>query len=268
MSLTICVLTYGAADPARRCLSSLLQALHQPYPRDLVREVRVGVNKGTGGLVGAVRGFAHLCPVPVCVYREQFDNNVGKYPMMRRMFWGPPEELKTSHVLWMDDDTVLGIDPKSSWLDRLAAEVVRAEVVGPIYRTSINDKKPYWPRSDAQAEEIRKQPWYKGKAFLERTPFAQGGFWAAQVKFLKKWDFPHKAFRHNANGDVFLGEIVRQQGLRLNDFSHGVFENSDARATKSAAPTRGDRTPPPWVDGPDDGAAYHDFDVAVERYGP
>jgi len=93
-----------------------------------------------------------------------------------------------------------------------------------------------WVRSQSWFNPNSDPPWMiKGRPHFR---FCQGAWWVIHAEILHRFDWPPPEFRHQG-GDSLLGELLRQQGLRLGEFTEAVRVNADARGVHSAAPRRG-----------------------------
>lgn len=256
---SVCVLLYGThVDLAKRCLESLLNNADPQRIKDL----RVGLN-----MVGATTAkylldsfipeWSIRVDTPVYTYSEFIGRNVYKYPLMRRMFYDEQFPLAPK-VMWFDDDSYLRGNYEHFWEDvsLLSNDYM---LVGPMYRFT-----GYRP---GQIAGIKAQPWYgnvdPGRG--NRLLFCQGGWWVTRSTFLAKWDYPFKELIHN-NGDVLLGELIRQRGESLVDFRKGVAANANEQGRESAAERRGQTSLWPWQSDYMYDEAAHDFKVQVFRF--
>ena len=233
--LTICALFYGDhAALAARCLGGLDDNLAAGRP--FIGDIRLGLNEVSRGVTDYILGWAEEAAIrhslPILVYRP--DCNAFKYPLMRRMIHGevhghPLGDL----VMWQDDDAHLeqGFDWKHM-LDFMA----RQDMIGHIY---------YWYVQGAQAEWVKRQPWHDPRVDGTETRngrpvflFAQGSWWVIRSEILQRYDWPIRELKHNG-GDALLGELFRQQGLRLANYSHRVRVNADEEGRDSKAKRRG-----------------------------
>jgi len=195
---TVCVLLYGDyPELAKRVLGSI-SSTH------LVGEVRLGLNAVSEATFSFVREWAteKSFSVPVKTYSPSGNKNVGKYPLMSRMF----VDLRTSHVMWFDDDSFL-LDATPGWWKNVFDRAALFDVYGSLHRISQRGK---------QYLAIPQQSWFGGKPVSPRHVynFATGGWWVGSVSFLRKWGYPFPQLQHNG-GDSVLGELVRQQGAKL-----------------------------------------------------
>lgn len=216
---TVQVLCYGKAHHylADRCLLSIVDGADW----SLISDLRVCFNDSDHRLVE--RWQQRLAQLPVRVTLFFPEENVGKYPIMRRMLWQAPG----SHLMWFDDDSHLtgsAIERHSWW--RTVANIAAANnpcMVGSIW-TLTDGFRP------GQVEGFKMQPWYTGKEIPPKnTPrFCTGGWWVAPLDFLRKWDYPFWQIEHNC-GDALLGELCHQQGLPLVNFRGGIRINDAKR---------------------------------------
>lgn len=251
----VCVLTYGNHfGLAERCLDSI----ERYFPMSFVKDVRIGFNAACPETHVRARQFAERSRVPCWGYNPGV--NVGKYPLMRRMFKSPP--LDGTHVVWFDDDSYLnlcygGIATKNlrysvdEWWVLLCSHLGGCEssrsVLGSVYHLG---KKDFDLRFKKSWYGIRDQPWYNNKPppkLWNESKFATGGWWIATTALLKAWDWPIPELHHNG-GDVLLGELCRQRGYPVHHFNTGVKINADEQGKESAAPRRGITTPIPFLD--------------------
>lgn len=248
MQLSVCVLCYGDyGDLARRCLESIWAADGWPY----IRDVRIGLN--AVGLPTRTYVAGLRAPVPVLRYVPE--RNVGKYPLMRRMFYGdqPPAE----YVMWFDDDSYL-TTPTPAWWQTVLTQLRTADLLGSMRAPWMPPGRLYSvPLRPGQVDGIKLQPWYTGRepgqlqigsrhGGHHRVYFCTGGWWVARTAFLRQWDYPFPCLHHNG-GDSILGELWHQQGYRYQHFQQGVAINADVHGQESKAPRRGlTRTPWAW----------------------
>ena len=230
-TFTICVLLYGDHRIlAQRCLSSITNNI----PREALN-LRVGLN----AVSDATRAFVDELIqnnqlLPENVYDEVA--NIKKYPMMRKMLWDPENPIETPFVMWFDDDSYLDYTGPN-WLEEVDAALStggRPHMLGSIYSQRF---------SGNQADWLKAQPWYTGREFERKNNrdifrFATGGWWCVSTEVLRKWNWPDPAIVHRG-GDCALGELLRQQGLRLQQFRKGVRINADASGRESKARRRG-----------------------------
>jgi hypothetical protein len=99
-------------------------------------------------------------------------------------------------------------------------------------------------RNDNQILEwIRQARWFKGVSFrkgndLEGNPaiefrFAPGAFWAIRTKVLRLLDWPDPRLIQ-ADEDFLLGEALRQNAFRVENFNYGVAVNDAQRRNADA----------------------------------
>jgi hypothetical protein len=160
--------------------------------------------------------------------------------------------------MWFDDDSCLAPGIQASWWNEVYHQMADTDVLGKIWGMR-------W--QGYQRHHVPMQPWYSGRTTTttNRIPFATGGWWVARTRVLQQWDYPFKDIIHNG-GDVMLGELIRQQNLRLKDFDRGVWINADAAGNASKAPRRGESCKPVWFDQQPPDWSHHDF--TIEAYDP
>jgi hypothetical protein len=234
---TVLVLLYGNFHELhRRCLESIVATIPPTV------QLRVGLNEVCDEtLEWLERG--HLDPQMLVPGTLQAGNimrgieqsrtllyssrnqNLKKYPMMRRMLW--EDKLTTPWVVWFDDDSYVAKD--SPWWSELEKMVADSKVM---YLG-----QPWWVHYlEGQWDYIRSRPWFRGMPpqLHDEKPgvgFHTGGFVAIRTTVLKKLKWPDKTLVHNG-GDTLLSEAIRQQGWHINRFptkEMGVHVNASAR---------------------------------------
>lgn len=199
---TVCGLLYGNhLELASRVLESISSTW-------LVGEIRLGLNEVSSDTFDFVCQWAAKKSKNTKVSLYQPDNgaNVGKYPLMLRMF----SDITTDKIMWFDDDSYLE-NSNEAWWKAVHVQSKPYAVFGSLHRIRQRGK---------QYMAIPSQPWYTGKPVDSRHlyRFATGGWWIGDVSFLKKWNYPFPQLRHNG-GDSILGELVRQQDAKLGSVS-------------------------------------------------
>ncbi len=248
----ICILTYGPhSDLFMRCLGSI----ERYFPLSFVADIRIGFNDACP----ASHEFAARVAqgYPCWMFRGyKPSRNVGKYPLMRRMFRSP--SLFGTHVMWFDDDSFLhlsrgGLSSRGlrcsvdDWWMLLTSRLRDAHLVGAVYHLN---RKTYEERFRRGWYGIRDQPWFTGRkpplAFTD-SKFVTGGWWVARKSMLQEHDWPPVELHHNG-GDTLLGEMCRQQNYITEHFNVGVKINANEKGQESAAKRRGITSPPPFLD--------------------
>jgi len=234
---TIAALFYGDhPDLARRCLGSILANV----PPFVVATIRLGLNAispATRVVLDELQAqyqanwtfieyeAAAAGPVPTT-----------KYPTMRRILYDPVQPIQTPYLVWFDDDSYIettGHQVASLWHEELRAGTV--DLLGSKYTMALRGGQVPW---------IRAQPWYGGREVYPfmKVSFRTGGWWIARVAALHRFDYPWSGLNHNG-GDVMLGELCRQQGLRMATISPLLKSimriNADPFGRESAATRRG-----------------------------
>ena len=233
MSVTVFALFYGDhLTLAQRLTASLTRLLDRNSP---ATELRFGLNAVSAETCDYLRQWALQQAVPTRLYHCQ--ENVGKYPLMRRMFRSP--EIRDSFdieakLLWFDDDSyVLPIDT-AEWWQRWRVATDRHKLCGQIW---------HWPLKRGQQLWLNTQPWFapqhlvtlKGKPAIR---FSQGAGWSAQLQALLQLDWPIPELYHTG-GDSLLGLRVACAGWTIGQFDYGLCINCDSIGRKSKASRRG-----------------------------
>lgn len=218
MKTTVCALLYGDFQHlTTRCLGSIKPL----YDKGLV-ELRIGLNevcKFTADYVADNFPSAFVLSANPQIY---------KYPMMHKLFNDKP--LVTQNVMWFDDDSYVKAYDKIAWLEQVETTMSGdVDMLGAVYKIRYTDNQKSWCKA---------QPWYKGKPISSTAVFATGGWWCLKTEVTKKFDWPASDLKH-CGGDVALGQLVHQNGLKLKNFNTGVAINADIHGHESKAPRRG-----------------------------
>jgi hypothetical protein len=239
---------------AQRCLESIMHVADV----QMIHEFRVGFNDVCDETRRYVCGRLAESGIPSLVYEPE--RNVMKYPLMRRMFHDPDRPIHPSWIMWFDDDSCLSTRDANWWrLVAVTLENFQADMLGHIWVKRIEDN---------QHLGIQAQSWYTGKTVgpKYKMKFATGGWWVAKRDMILKHNYPWPALHHNG-GDTTLGEMIRQQGYRLQNFDQFLWINADERGRHSKAARRGVQTKPVWhdfhPDFPIPDLSHHDFDIKV-----
>lgn len=224
---TILVLLYGDhTNLADRCLRSIAETVRAG---DLTN-LRVGMNAVCKQTSDWVRAW-----VPEENIWE-FSENRHKYPVMREMIHGR-RRIETPYTMWFDDDSYLTgfklseTDPGNYWLSRVEAAMINSDMIGAIYGIDWHKNQRLW---------VQDQPWYNGKSTADRQKirFATGGWWTMRTDILYGWNYPWPELDHRG-GDVMMGELCYQRGLRLNQFREGLKINANIKGVENKSPRRG-----------------------------
>jgi hypothetical protein len=226
----------------------------------LVSDIRIGLNAVPEAIQQVYfRYLKTIIPqtLPVTFYSEKDNNNVGKYPLMRRMFYDPEAPIsETNLIMWFDDDSFLTGPCIFPEIKKKFSLETSSVLLGSPYRISPRGK---------QLENIAKQPWYRLKfEVYHKFLFVTGGWWVARYSFLKEWDYPFPQIHHNG-GDTVLGELVRQQGKKIIPHRYGVAINADSFGRESKAVRRGMQTRLAFEETDIVNPKIHDF-VVIKKY--
>lgn len=232
---TIFVLLYGDYQPlAQRCLSSILTRTKKAD-----RDLRIGMNDVCAGTRQLVHDMLKAGEIRQESIYDNGRKNLHKYPLMRLMFNDIANPIATPYVMWFDDDSYLKDVAEfngTPWLDAVAISMASHDMIGAIYGMEYRGRQEEW---------VKQQPWYRNKPFyrsrktgLPKFQFATGGWWTIRTELLQRYDYPWPALDHRG-GDVMLGELCNQQGLRLGRFNAGVAINADSNGRESKAKRRG-----------------------------
>lgn len=235
-AFTVCVLLYGHYPKlAQRCLSGIASLLESG-----LIHLRIGANAISPSTDDVLRCLA-LDKFVACRSEE----NIKKYPMMRRLFatGGTTSpggiDLMTPFVMWFDDDSFISAAQPKRWLATVRRKMETCDLLGSRYTIRLKGNQPQW---------VKDQAWYTGQPIEEgyRSPYCTGGWWTIRTEVLRRYDWPPVQLLHRG-GDVMLGELCRQQGLRMVHFNRGVAINADDHGEESKSPRRGfDSLPIGW----------------------
>ena len=214
--LTAFVLCYGDYPGlARTCIESILTTT-PPGCLDL-RVAAAAVSPET---------TAYLKTKPITKIYDAPDNP-GKYVLMRRMFRDPELPIKTSYLVWFDDDTKC---VTANWLEQLCAKIITHHAGGVrlFGWHMLHDLQNYRRDGHDPLRWFREASWWRGKPLRVRgthqeapngtvIDFVPGWFWAMATEMIAKADIPDSRLIHN--GDMTIGEAVHQAGFKLQDFN-------------------------------------------------
>jgi ADP-heptose:LPS heptosyltransferase len=208
--VTIGVLIYGDhLDIIKRCLSSIYASVK---PKSF--ELRLGMNAVTPRVRTWVK--ENILDVYDNIVLYESEENIHKYPMMRRMLY-EGRKVSTEWFLWFDDDSHV-IHQK--WLPEFWKYVTNTPKIDMVGREYF-----YWLKK-GQVKWIKEAPWYTGKELqtrkkMPRSVFITGGWWGIRSKVLYNLDWPDPRIDHNG-GDVMLGAALHQQGYVIKQYYYGV----------------------------------------------
>ena len=227
-AFTVCVLLYGDyPELAMRCLSKL---------RLLTMSGTIALRIGTNSISQRTADAVRLLGLNNCVFSHSKENII-KYPMMKRLFCSSEPKIgdsfgvATPFVMWFDDDSYISADDPYEWLSLVEQEMEAADMIGSVYSIRLKGNQSLW---------VKRQPWYNGVpvTHLQRVSYCTGGWWTIRTDVPQKFQWPISELVHRG-GDVMLGELCRQQGLRLVHFREGIAINADADGLESKSPRRG-----------------------------
>lgn len=236
---SLCVLLYGDyPDLACRCLGSWRGPLRCDAVAARFRDIRVGANEVSPAVQRWVRPLLSVWARQLPVWWYAPDRNVGKYPLMRRMFRQP--DWAGPLVMWFDDDSYLepvAEDPR--WWESRELLLSSPEVgaLGQLWRRVWVAGQPEW---------VATQPWYDPSRPVRVggwQRFCTGGWWCSRRDVLEKLDWPIPELRHSG-GDMLFGAALEHSGLRMIACAEGVRINADILGRHSRAPRRGIRDDP------------------------
>ena len=214
---SVCTMTYGDYP---ELIGKTLDSIHDQF-NARVQDVRIGLNEVSEASFDRVMRWCErfkLCPV--YVYQEVDNRNVGKYPLMRRMFYERPSPVEGAEaIMWFDDDSHLDAHVTDDWWDKVEGISRDHTVVG---------SKHFIVSRGNQSQGIMTQPWYADQKVQKRHRFTfiTGAWWLARSEFLGRWDYPFPEIYHNG-GDSILGELCRQQSASIFDFKDGAQCHAD-----------------------------------------
>lgn len=217
------VLLYGDYPAlAYRVLQPLRTA-----PAELVKDLRIGLNAVSPKVKDIVFDFCGRDFLRAPCYVYETEHNVGKYPLMRRMFKDSKRPL-ADHIMWFDDDSYLGRSVGSGWWYAVMATLSGSNLgmLGVVHYIR--------PRGN-QLLGMRQQPWYTGKPLHnDQFKFITGGWWAGRSDFILQHDYPFEELHHNG-GDSILGALCQQQDIRIETFADTICHcQSDGCVRKAA----------------------------------
>jgi hypothetical protein len=216
---TVCVLHYGDFPQfARRVMESLSREAWMPQ-----LDLRVGSNAVSAEVRDYLGEFGKRW-TGGWTWIDSSTNRF-KYPMMRELLRRQPLR---EYCMWFDDDSAILPSAPPNWFQRVAEKMANADMVGSLWAK----------KAAAKREFYEQQPWYRGKPACARVIFATGGWWTIRSEVLMRFDWPPPDMLHNG-GDMALGELLRQNNLRLARFDSHLAINADDSLRCSSAKRRG-----------------------------
>lgn len=227
---TVCVLLYGDFPKlARRVLHSLSREAW----RDNIY-LRVGQNQLSAESTAIVRAYGSNIFKRLIWYTGL--PPYYKYPMMQKMIFAP--RIETTYTMWFDDDSWIADTAVDDWFTQLEAYMTKEGlyVAGAPYTQNLRGDQHLW---------IAQQPWYRGKPVkpAQRMPFITGGWLIVRTELFYKYSWPPDDLLHNG-GDVMLGALCQQQGLKIGKFTDHICINANDGGRCSTSATRGAKLQP------------------------
>jgi hypothetical protein len=202
---SVCTVAYGDyPDLLRKTLDSI----QDTRPPGLVTDIRIGLNDVSQATFDYVMEYCGNRALDTNCYVYVPPENVGKYPLMRRMFYDQERPLDKL-VMWFDDDSYLDPQANHVWWREAEQQGQLAVVMGVVH--TIRQRGNQW-------RGIQTQPWARLKVHAGHSfRFATGGWWTAKRDFLTEWGYPFWEIHHNG-GDSILGELVRHRAAAVSKF--------------------------------------------------
>ena len=212
---TVFVLLYGPAAyhaMHKLCLDLIIATV--PVGR---MDLRIGSNSLCTESVAYVE---QLIAQGIVTKHYKHEDNRGKYPVMREMFYDPELPITTNYLIWFDDDSLC--DRDKHWMTTLAEAIVANPSKAMFGARYVMHLRP------EQIQFYKTRHWFKGKPFRtnhgvpaangDKAFFATGGCWALSVKAMVACDIPDISLTHNG-GDVCIGEQLYQNGFDLHHWN-------------------------------------------------
>lgn len=219
---SVCVLLYGDhADLAKRCL----QSISQSHGQDYVADIRIGLHDVSADTQSVVNDFvSELWPVKVILYEPQ--DNIYKYPTMRKMFYDKDHPL-SKYTMWFDDDSYICAD---DFWQKLSKETCDDKMLGQIWQLPVHPNQWEWAKT---------QPWFNAQRPKPNMyKFCQGAWWVCPSGILTDLNWPIPELKH-CGGDSLLGEVLAHKGYNLKKYDYGVRINADENGKHSGSKRRG-----------------------------
>lgn len=237
-STTICVLTYGDYfSLAQRCLDSILKYCCRAEYR-----LVVGANAVSPE---TLRWLEELHATGVIDTLHHSSENLGKCPMMRRMF----ADVDTDYICWFDDDSYV-LEPNALSERLRLANLAPSSTVMWGHEFYFSEESNFSTNADV-GSFVESSPWYRGLTPPSWIPggkgewnfegrgvgdgrwfFITGGCWLIRTAAIRELDWPDKRLADNCPikraDDVILGEAIRQQGWRVTDIGPCGVKINDA----------------------------------------
>jgi hypothetical protein len=230
--VTICVLTHGDHAPlVKRALNSIIE--HTERAQYTLVAGANAVADPTREYLEELRTAGHVDTLVMSEF------NLGKCPMMRRMF----EHVQSEFVWWFDDDSYV-TEPGALETRLRIARSAHPRVVMWGERYLCNATCTFFHGDPVPF--VRSAPWYRGLTppFWEpggkgefdfngegtgngQWVFLTGGGWFARFAALRAMDWPDPRIS-TFGEDVLTGEAIRQQGWEIQHIGQAGVELSAA----------------------------------------
>lgn len=218
----ICVLFYGAEDEhfklAQRVLNAPMRCLAK---RNI--EFRFGCNAVGAATADYLRQQVadHFQRATLFCSQE----NILKYPMMRRMLYEPP--ITAPVTMWFDHDSYLNPDDSAdAWLDRALKHVAGCNLIGSMQTGKIAE--------EYMAKQTDK-PWFNPACDKTYLSYVVGGWWTIKTDLLRRFNWPPEDLKQK-NGEIVLSAMFKHQNLSHCHFREGVKINVNDAGVEAAAP--------------------------------
>lgn len=197
-------------DLHRRLLLSL--AAHAPPDKVEVRLWLSGAPEKTRRLASKL-GFSFIIS----------RGDIPKFTAMRGLFHsngsGPFGDITTPWLIWFDGTSYVS---SPCWWEQTRRFIATHDHESICYIGQPWDIQWY----PGQWSFVQDQKWFTAKPPMQirgrpGTVFAHGGYFWLRTNVMKLLDWPGPNISCNG-GDYFLGEAIRQQGLRFHPFNFGV----------------------------------------------
>jgi len=219
-NICICILFYGAtpthAELANKVLNPQMAALASSGCFFIFGCNAVGAD--TCRTITAARRGAYKNSIVV-----SSDDNIYKYPMMRKMLDSMPENIEM--CIWFDHDSHLLTPDVDRWLTRLQGQLISNDVLGSVHKM---------PLSETECE-IAEKLWGEDVTMPAYVTSLNPSWWAASSvsEFRHHWPPAELGQKY---GHVLFGEFIRRRNLRLAHFRDDVAVNVNGSGVERTAP--------------------------------
>lgn len=151
------------------------------------------------------------------------EENILKYPMMRRMFVRIPEH--TNVCIWFDHDSRLVAEDVLRWVERVKQQLKDNDVLGSVDKLAVTE----------MAANTANALWGFDQNIPAYVPVPNPSWWASSAVATLTREWPPADLGQKL-GHVLFGEFIRRRSLRLAHFRDDVGINVNFAGVEQPMP--------------------------------